>query len=47
MSNFIFKTYITDGREYYEYTADGEQTIKRLPVSGKSDELTVYGYLGA
>ena len=29
MSNFIFKTYITDGREYYEYTADGEQTIKK------------------
>ena len=29
MSNFIFKTYIADGREYYEYTADGEQTIKK------------------
>ena len=29
MSYFIFKTYIADGREYYEYTADGEQTIKK------------------
>ena len=29
MSNFIFKTYIADGREYYEYTADGEQIIKK------------------
>jgi len=29
MSNFIFKTYIADGREYYEYTADGEQTMKK------------------
>ena len=29
MSNFIFKTYIADGREYYEYTADGAQTIKK------------------
>ena len=29
MSNFIFKTYIADGREYYEYAADGEQTIKK------------------
>ena len=29
MSNIIFKTYIADGREYYEYTADGEQTIKK------------------
>lgn len=28
MSDLIFKTYIADGREYYEYTdaADGEQT---------------------
>ena len=29
MSNFIFKTYIADGREYYEYAAEGEQTIKK------------------
>lgn len=29
MSNFIFKTYIADGREYYEYAVDGEQTIKK------------------
>ena len=29
MSNFMFKTYIAEGREYYEYTADGEQTIKK------------------
>ena len=29
MSNFIFKTYIADGRECYEYTVDGEQTIKK------------------
>ena len=43
MSNFMFKTYIAEGREYYEYTADHK---KRLPVSRKSDELTVYGYLG-
>ena len=29
MSKFIFKTYIADGREYYEYAVDGEQTIKK------------------
>ena len=29
MSNFIFKTYIADGREYYEYASDGEQIIKK------------------
>ena len=29
MSNFIFKTYIADGREYYEYAVDGEQNIKK------------------
>ena len=36
MSNFIFKTYIADGREHYEYAVDGEQTIKKdfpLPES--------------
>ena len=31
MQNYIFKTYIDGGREYYEYTdiADREQTIKK------------------
>ena len=31
MSNYLFKTYIDGGREYYEYTdaADREQTIKK------------------
>ena len=31
MSNYLFKTYIDSGREYYEYTdaADREQTIKK------------------
>ena len=31
MPDYIFKTYIDSGREYYEYTdaADGEQTIKK------------------
>ena len=31
MQNYIFKTYIDNGREYYEYTdaADREQTIKK------------------
>ena len=29
MSEFIFKTYIADGREYYEYTDDGERTVKK------------------
>mgnify|MGYP006927213419 CR=1 FL=1 len=31
MHNYIFKTYINGGREYYEYTdiADREQTIKK------------------
>ena len=36
MQNYIFKTYIDGGREYYEYTdaADREQTIKKdFPVS--------------
>ncbi len=36
MPDYIFKTYIDSGREYYEYTdaADRGQTIKRLSVSG-------------
>lgn len=31
MHNYIFRTYIDGGREYYEYTdaADREQTIKK------------------
>ena len=31
MPDYIFKTYINGGREYYEYTdaADREQTIKK------------------
>ena len=31
MQNYIFKTYIDGGREYYEYTdaADREQTIRK------------------
>ena len=31
MPDYIFKTYIDGGREYYEYTdaADREQTIKK------------------
>ena len=31
MQNYIFKTYIDGGREYYEYTdaADRERTIKK------------------
>ncbi len=50
MPDYIFKTYIDGGREYYEYTdaADREQTIKkRLSVPGKSDGAAVYGYAGA
>jgi len=37
MSNYIFKTYIDGGREYYEYTdaADREQTIKKKPFSSR------------
>lgn len=38
MPDYIFKTYIDSGREYYEYTdvTDREQTIKkRLSVPGK------------
>lgn len=50
MPDYIFKTYIDSGREYYEYTdvTDREQTIKkRLSVLGKSDGAAVYGYAGA
>lgn len=37
MQNYIFKTYIDGGREYYEYTdvTDREQTIKKTFRSRK------------
>ena len=38
MPDYIFKTYIDSGREYYEYTdaADREQTIKKTFRSRKA-----------
>ena len=47
MPDYIFKTYIDSGREYYEYTdaADREQTIKKdFPFPESLMESAVYGY---